>query len=109
GGGSWGDQGLPHGEPVSWVLPLPVAIPLLAAALVVGADHVTPRRVQDLIGIAAAGAATAFSLVAMVAAEAHETLHWFGGWHPRGGIALGIDFSADPLGAGLAALACGLV
>src|SRR5205823_10604576 len=30
---------------------------------------------------------------------------WFGGWRPRGGIALGIDFAVDPLGAGLAAVA----
>jgi hypothetical protein len=35
----------------------------------------------------------------------HDLLHWFGGWQPRHGVAIGIDFAADPLGAGLALLA----
>jgi 5-(carboxyamino)imidazole ribonucleotide synthase len=30
---------------------------------------------------------------------------WLGGWHPRNGVALGIDLFADQLGAGLAAFA----
>jgi multicomponent Na+:H+ antiporter subunit D len=37
-----------------------------------------------------------------------EPLHWFSGWHPRSGVAIGIGFAVDPLGAGLAALASGL-
>jgi multicomponent Na+:H+ antiporter subunit D len=36
-------------------------------------------------------------------------LHWFGGWRPRSGVAVGIAFTADPLGAGLAAFASLLV
>jgi multicomponent Na+:H+ antiporter subunit D len=32
-------------------------------------------------------------------------VYWFGGWGPRQGIALGISFAIDPIGAGLAALA----
>jgi multicomponent Na+:H+ antiporter subunit D len=41
----------------------------------------------------------------LVAAEGHEVLHWFGGWHADGGIALGIVFAADPFGAGMAVVA----
>jgi len=93
---------------VDQLLPLPVAIPLLTAAFVAGSDHLAPRRVQDALGVAAAGAATVFSLVVMAHAEAGDRLHWFGGWRPRHGLALGIAFTADPLGAGMAALACGL-
>ena len=90
------------------VLPLPVAIPLLTAAVLVMTDHVTPRRVQDAIGIAGAAGGTAVSLIVMVQAQSGEQLHWFGGWRPRHGLALGIAFTADPLGAGMAALASGL-
>ena len=93
---------------MSWALPLPVAVPLIAAALLVMGGAVLPRPVQDAIAIAAAATATAFALVILAASERHDVLHWFGGWHPHGGIALGISFTVDPLGAGMAALACGL-
>ncbi|HZT16745.1 MAG TPA: complex I subunit 5 family protein [Gaiellaceae bacterium] len=94
---------------MSWLLPLPVAIPLLTAAAIVATESLLPRRVLDAVALAAAAAATAFSLLIMLHAEAGDVLHWFGGWRPSGGVAIGIDFAADPLGAGLAALACGLV
>ena len=94
---------------MSWALPLPVAIPLLAAALLVASDHLTPRVVHDAVGIAATTAAFAFSLVLLVASESHDVLHWFGGWHPDGGVAIGIVFAADPFGAAMASLATGLV
>jgi multicomponent Na+:H+ antiporter subunit D len=93
----------------SWMLPLLVAVPLLAAAVVAGGEHVLPRRVRDAIGIAAAATVCALALVVMTNAERGEVVHWFGGWRPRGGIAIGLDFAADPLSAGLAALAGGVV
>ncbi len=40
---------------------------------------------------------------------ANTLVYWFGGWQPRHGIALGISFTIDPIGAGLAALAALLV
>jgi multicomponent Na+:H+ antiporter subunit D len=91
---------------MSWALPLPVAIPLLAAALLIAIDHPAPRRVIDAIAVTAVGAATVFAVLVLVATQSHDVLHWFGGWHPDGGVALGIDFAADPLGAGMAVLAC---
>ena len=94
---------------MSWALPLPVAVPLIAAAVLVLAGGVLPRRAHDAIAIAAAAIATAFALVILQASERHDLLHWFGGWHPHHGLALGISFTADPLGAGMAALASGLV
>ncbi|HET8605393.1 MAG TPA: complex I subunit 5 family protein [Gaiellaceae bacterium] len=93
---------------MTWLLPLPVAIPLLTAAAVVAIDHVVPRRVENGCTILAAAAATAFSILIMLQAQHGTDLHWFGGWRPDGNVALGIDFVADPLGAALAALACGL-
>jgi multicomponent Na+:H+ antiporter subunit D len=92
---------------MSWLLPLPVAVPLLTAAVVSASDH-APRRLQNTLAILAAGAATVLSALVLLRTMNHDVLHWFGGWHPDGGIALGIGFTADPLGAGMATLACGL-
>src|SRR6266545_1240859 len=55
--------------------PLPVAVPLLLAALLVAQ------------------------------AADHPLVYWFGGWTPRGGVVVGIDFAVDRAGAALATLA----
>ena len=94
---------------MTWALPLPVVIPLIAAALATAGDHVLPRRLGDAIGVAGAAAAFAFSLLILLASEKHTQLTWFGGWKPRDHAAIGIAFVADPLGAGVATLATGLV
>jgi multicomponent Na+:H+ antiporter subunit D len=94
---------------VSWALPLPAVIPLIAAAVATAGDHVIPRRVSDAIGVVGAAAAFSFSLLILLASEQHTQLQWLGGWHPDGGAAIGIAFAADPLGAGMATLATGLV
>ena len=93
---------------MSWALPLPAAIPLLAAAFVVATDHVLSRRLKDAIALAASVAATAFAVVVLLESQRHDVVHWFGGWRPDHGVALGIAFVADPLGAGMAVLASGL-
>ena len=42
--------------------------------------------------------------------SAHGSIvYWFGGWQPRNGVALGIAFVIDPLGAGMALLAATLM
>ena len=89
---------------MNWVPPLLVAIPLLTAALTAGLDHVTPRLLQHALGIAASAATTAFAFVLLWHAEDHEVVHWFGGWEPRHGLALGIDFAVGPLAAGMCAV-----
>ena len=91
------------------MLPLPVVIPLIAAAICTAGDHVLPRRLGDAIGVVGAAGAFAFSLLILLASEKHMQLMWFGGWKPRGYAAIGIAFAADPLGAGVATLATGLV
>jgi multicomponent Na+:H+ antiporter subunit D len=89
---------------MSWIPPLLVAIPLLAAAVTAGLDHVTPRPIQDAVVVAASLATTAFACVLLWDAETHEVVHWFGGWQPKHGIALGIDFAVGPLAAGMCAI-----
>jgi multicomponent Na+:H+ antiporter subunit D len=87
----------------SELAPLAVAIPLLAAALCEFCDGWSPRWVINLLAIAA-GLATTVACGLLTAATAHGTVvHWFGGWEPRHGIALGIDFAVDPVGAAFAA------
>jgi multicomponent Na+:H+ antiporter subunit D len=66
--------------------------------------HFVRPRVADLVAIAVALAVAVMSVI-LIFRSADRTIHyWFGGWHPRGGIAIGISFSVEPLGAGLAAL-----
>jgi multicomponent Na+:H+ antiporter subunit D len=89
---------------MTWVPPLLVAIPLLAAAAVAGLDHITPTPVQDALVLAASAATTAFAFVLLWHAESHEVVHWFGGWQTRHGVALGIDFAVGPLAAGMCAV-----
>ena len=93
---------------MSWALPLPVVLPLLAAALNTALDHVTPRWAHVAVTLAAVTTALVFSVLVLLHSLSAEPLHWFGGWQPRSGIAIGITFAVDPLGAGFAVLACAL-
>lgn len=89
--------------------PLPVAIPLLTAALLTGAGTLLRRRVVDLLSLVAAVAVTVICVVLLVESVDGTILHWFGGWTPRRGVALGISFVVDPVGAAIAAFSALLV
>jgi multicomponent Na+:H+ antiporter subunit D len=89
--------------------PLPVAIPLLTAALLTGTGTLLRRRVVDLLSLAAAAAVTVICVVLLVESVDGTILHWFGGWTPRRGVALGISFVVDPVGAAMAAFSALLV
>jgi multicomponent Na+:H+ antiporter subunit D len=91
------------------LVPLPVAIPLITAATLTATGHFLGKRVDDIAGIAAAGATTVISLLLVFHSADHRLAYWFGGWQPRHGLALGISFTVDPVGAGFAALAATLV
>jgi multicomponent Na+:H+ antiporter subunit D len=89
---------------MSWIPPLLVAIPLLGSVVAAGLDHVTPEPVQDALVVAASTATTVLAFVLLWSAEGHEVVHWFGGWKPQHGVALGIDFAVGPLAAGMCAV-----
>ena len=89
---------------MTWIPPLLVTIPLLAAAVIAGLDHFMPDRVQDALVIGVSAATTALAFLLLWDAESHEVVHWFGGWQPRHGVALGIDFAVGPLAAGMCAV-----
>jgi multicomponent Na+:H+ antiporter subunit D len=80
-------------------------VPLVAAVVLAGTTSLRKRRAADVIALAAAATVVAACVALAVRASDHPVVAWLGGWHPRGGVALGIDLFADQLGAGLAAFA----
>jgi len=90
---------------------LAVVVPLLAAAAISAANPLLRprRRLLDAVAIATAAAVTAMLVVIMLRTAHGEEVYWFAGFRAHHGIAIGIDFAADPLNAGLACLAALLV
>jgi len=84
---------------------LSVALPLLVAAALVGLAPVCPRRAADAAAVATAAVVTVLCLVLLARSLDGPVVYWFGGWTPRDGIALGVAFAVDPVGAALATLA----
>ena len=50
-----------------------------------------------------AAATSALTIVVLTHTQRTDVLHWFGGWQPRHGVSIGIDFDTGPFGAGFAA------
>ncbi len=88
----------------SALAPLAFAAPLMVAALIAAFGKMWPRRVNDVLAIFAGMLTSLVACALLVAVAANGTIvHWFGGWTPRHGVALGIAFVVDPAGAALAA------
>jgi multicomponent Na+:H+ antiporter subunit D len=59
--------------------------------------------------VAVAGAVAALGLtIALLTREDTRLLVWFGGWEPRAGVAVGVGFAIDGIGAGLATFVAAL-
>jgi multicomponent Na+:H+ antiporter subunit D len=71
----------------------------------VGLAPVCPRRAADAATLATAAVVTLLCLALLVRSLDEPVVYWFGGWTPRDGIALGVAFAVDPVGAALATLA----
>jgi multicomponent Na+:H+ antiporter subunit D len=80
---------------------LTVAVPLLVAPALVAAGSLLRRRVADIVAIATAAAVTVLGAILLAHTLGGDTVLWFGGWTPRSGVALGVAFVIDPIGAGL--------
>jgi multicomponent Na+:H+ antiporter subunit D len=90
------------------LIPLPVVVPLLGATFLAAANKLLPRWATDTVGLACALAALV--ICALLTAHAGRLMvYWFGGFHPRGGVAVGISFSVDRMGAGMASLVAAMV
>lgn len=83
----------------------PVILPLFTAALLAALTKLISQRLSQAIAIAVTLATLACNLWLLRASAAAPIVYWFGDWRPRHGIALGICFAVDPIGAGLAAFA----
>jgi multicomponent Na+:H+ antiporter subunit D len=87
------------------LVPLPVALPLLAAAMLAAVGHFVPSWFGDLVAAVVSAAVTAIAVVLLTRTGAHDVVYWFGGWRPSHGVALGIAFDVDGAGTAMAALA----
>ena len=83
--------------------PLPVAIPLSVAALLLGFSKKLPGRTPDILAIATAAvtAVMCFTLAGATAVSGPFT-YWFGQWSTIGDQVVGISFVIDLASAGVA-------
>jgi multicomponent Na+:H+ antiporter subunit D len=88
---------------------LPVALPLIAAAVLASVRKWLRRWMGDIVAVATAAVNLALCLLLLIACRHENIVYWFGNWFPRGRMALGIGFEVDPAGAGLASLASLLI
>ena len=91
------------------MIPLVVALPLVVAALIAAGGHFVPAHVWNVVATTVAAAVTVLATILIFRSANHDLVYWFGGWRPRHGLAVGISFTVDPFGAGLAALAGALM
>src|SRR5919205_528528 len=91
------------------LVPLPVALPLLAAAALAAVGSFVPAWFGDLVAAVVAAAVTVIAVILLTRTGAHDLVYWFGGWRPSHGVALGIAFDVDSAGAAMAALAAFLM
>jgi multicomponent Na+:H+ antiporter subunit D len=89
--------------------PLPVAIPLLTAVVLVAGSASFRRRIIESLATAASTAASLISISLLIRSADTPFVYWFGDWTPRGGIVPGISFVIDPFGAAIASFAALLV
>jgi multicomponent Na+:H+ antiporter subunit D len=84
---------------------LVVTVPLLVAAALLAARPLLKdkEQVRDVVAVGTA-AAVAVMLLLLALRTGAGSVYWFAGFRPAGGVAVGIDFEADPLNAGLACL-----
>jgi multicomponent Na+:H+ antiporter subunit D len=89
---------------------LPVVVPLIGAAGLVALRHWLGHIVNDIVAVS-----ICLAVVTMCALLLAHTIHhgpfayWMGGWRPKHSISIGISFSIDPIGAGVATFASVLV
>ena len=85
--------------------PLPVAVPLGVAAVLLAISKHLPGRAPDILAIVAAAATCAICvMLARAASIGGPIVYWFGQWHMIGEQVVGISFVIDLASAGVAAL-----
>jgi multicomponent Na+:H+ antiporter subunit D len=88
---------------------LSVLVPMIAACLLAAVSPLVHGR-RGGGAVAIPGALATVALAALVAGRSGDRMVlWFGGWRPERGVAVGVDFAVDGIGAGLALFAAVLV
>jgi multicomponent Na+:H+ antiporter subunit D len=90
------------------LVPLPVALPLVVAAVLIVGAHFWPSQWPDAIASLTAAAVAIIAVFLAGSAKAGPLVYWYGGWTPREGVAIGIAFVVDAAGAGCAAFVAAL-
>src|SRR5947209_8586099 len=88
---------------------LPVVVPLIAAAVVVALSSWTPRLFNDLVATCVGVAVVTLCAILLGRTAHHPFAYWMGGWRPSHMVSIGISFSVDSIGAGLATFSALLV
>jgi multicomponent Na+:H+ antiporter subunit D len=88
---------------------LPVVVPFIAAALLVTLRPLSRRWVNDAFSGTVAIAVVALCAVLLAKSSHQPIVYWMGGWRATHGVTIGISFSIDPFGAGMATLAAVLI
>jgi multicomponent Na+:H+ antiporter subunit D len=88
--------------------PLAVAAPLIVATLLAAGAGKIRRPTADGAAIAAVAASCVLCALLLARTGDSDVVTWFGGWHPQGGVAIGVDFAVDGIGAGLATFVAAL-
>ncbi len=86
-----------------------VAVPSVAAGVLLAVGRSLPRRVVDGLAFAAAGAVVALVAVVLAHTGDGRVVTWAAGWRPRHGFSVGVVLVADPVNATIALLAACLV
>src|SRR5438874_463273 len=88
---------------------LTVAVPMIAAPTLVAFRHWTPRALNDVAATGVAVAVATFCAMLLAKTISNPFAYWMGGWRPSHMVTVGISFSIDPIGAGIATFAAILV
>jgi multicomponent Na+:H+ antiporter subunit D len=84
--------------------PLPFALPLVVAALLMAMSGACPHWLLDLLSVLTSASVCAMCVLLCLASANQPIVYWFGGWVPHQDVAIGIAFVIDPMGAGLASM-----
>jgi multicomponent Na+:H+ antiporter subunit D len=77
-------------------------VPLIGAAIMAGLSGTAKRIVADVFTLAVCAATIGLSAALFAQTRTHRVIHWFSGWTPRHGVAIGVSFTVDEIGAALA-------
>src|SRR4051794_6148047 len=86
------------------VAPYAVVVPLIAAGLLTGGATKLNRTIAEVVALGAAIAVATLCVILLARVVSGTEVYWFGGWEPRAGLAIGVSFTVDAFGAGLATL-----